>query len=385
MKKIITLLCVAALIIGTTACGNSAENIAMESTTEVTTEITTTQATTKATTKVTTTEKTITTTSNVDTILNSSATINELSFGISSEWDHSSNDNRESWYANDRGMIMLMSFDDPSFSEISDETLFSETASIFYEESKNNNGNTDFSEAQNLKIAGCPAVTFDYAVINDDYNTKIRAFYIFHNGCVYAVFIQMSVQGEPSELSYCVDKIIDSMAFKESTTEAITEPPTEQITYSAGTYKVGTDIPAGEYCIFAESHKYSGYYCVNSDSTGDFGSIIGNDNFDYNAFVTVYDGQYIELSRAIAVPVSAIDGVSYKIDTSGSGTFRVGVDIPAGEYKLNNDSEFSGYYCVYNSSDPHADIVTNDNFKGQTYITVSDGQYLLLSRCKIEK
>lgn len=216
MKKIITLLCVAALIIGTTACGNSAENIAMESTTEVTTEITT-----KATTKATTTEKTVTTTSNVDTILNSSATINELSFGISSEWDHSSNDNRESWYANDRGMIMLMSFDDPSFSEFSDETLFSETASTFYEESKNNNGNTDFSEAQNLKIAGCPAVTFDYAVINDDYNTKIRAFYIFHNECVYAVLIQMSVQGEPSELSYCVDKIIDSMAFKESTTEAI--------------------------------------------------------------------------------------------------------------------------------------------------------------------
>lgn len=221
MKKIITLLCIAALTIGTTACGNSAESTAMESTTEVTTKITTAQATTKTTTKVTTTEKTVTTTSNVDTILNSSATINELSFGISSEWDHSSNDNRESWYANDRGMIMLMSFDDPSFSEFSDETLFSEVASTFYEESKNNNGNTDFSEAQNLKIAGCPAMTFDYAVINDDYNTKIRAFYIFHNECVYTVLVQMSVQGEPSELSYCVDKIIDSMAFKESTTESI--------------------------------------------------------------------------------------------------------------------------------------------------------------------
>lgn len=166
-------------------------------------------------------------------------------------------------------------------------------------------------------------------------------------------------------------------------TEAPTEPPTEKITtYSAGTYKVGSDIPAGEYCIYCVS-DIGGYYSVNEDSKGD--SIIGNDNFDYNAFVTIYDGQYLELSRAMAVPVSAIDGVSYKIDTSKTGTFRVGIDIPAGEYKLINDSELGGYYCVYNNSNPDADIVTNDNFEGQTYITVSDGQYLLLSRCKIEQ
>jgi hypothetical protein len=169
----------------------------------------------------------------------------------------------------------------------------------------------------------------------------------------------------------------------EEETIVSTEPPTEKITtYSAGTYKVGIDIPAGEYCIYCTS-SISGYYSVNADSKGD--SIIGNDNFDYNAFVTVSDGQYLELSRATAVPVSAIDGVSYKIDTSKTGTFRVGIDIPAGEYKLINDSKLSGYYCVYNNSNPDADIVTNDNFEGQTYITVSDGQYLLLSRCKIEQ
>lgn len=179
------------------------------------------------------------------------------------------------------------------------------------------------------------------------------------------------------------DNNISNVEPTASPTEATTEPPTEKITtYSAGTYKVGSDIPAGEYCIYCVS-DIGGYYSVNEDSKGD--SIIGNDNFDYNAFVTIYDGQYLELSRAMAVPVSAIDGVSYKIDTSKTGTFRVGIDIPAGEYKLINDSELGGYYCVYNNSNPDADIVTNDNFEGQTYITVSDGQYLLLSRCKIEQ
>lgn len=165
------------------------------------------------------------------------------------------------------------------------------------------------------------------------------------------------------------------------TTQTPTEKPTERITYSAGTYKVGTDIPAGEYCIYCTS-SVSGYYSVSTDSKGD--SIIGNRIFDYNTFVTIYDGQYLKLSRSMAVPVSAVDGTSYKIDTSKAGTLRVGTDILAGEYKLVINSDVNGYYCVYSSSDADADIVTNDNFEGQTYVTVSDGQYLLLSRCKIE-
>lgn len=172
----------------------------------------------------------------------------------------------------------------------------------------------------------------------------------------------------------------------EAPTEAPTEPPTEKPTeppteaqniYPESTYKIGQDMPAGEYVIFASS-EFGGYYSVNSDSRGEIDSIIGNDNFDYCAIVTVLDGQYLELKRAYAVPASEA-----KIDTSGDGTFRVGYEITAGEFKLQATSEYGGYYAVYDSSYPDAEIVTNDNFDGTTYITVSDGQYLLLTRCKI--
>lgn len=189
-----------------------------------------------------------------------------------------------------------------------------------------------------------------------------------------------------SALLQCDDIVstTTTMVTTQNATEAPTEPLTEsniKKIYNSGVYKVGVDIPAGEYCVYAEYDDYGGYYCVSSDSAGD--SIIGNDNFDYNAFVTVYDGQYIKLSRAIAIPANEIDGVKYKIDTSKTGTFRVGIDIPAGEYKLINNSDYFGYYCVYNSSDADADIVTNDNFEGQAYITVYEGQYLLINRCNI--
>lgn len=170
-------------------------------------------------------------------------------------------------------------------------------------------------------------------------------------------------------------------------TEAETEAPTEaQPTVDIikeGTYKVGTDLPAGEYCIFSMS-EYGGYYSVNADSKGD--SIIGNGNIDYNAFVTVSDGQYLEMSRAMAIPAEQIAGSMYEIMTDGEGMFRAGIDLPAGEYKLQStDDDIDAYYCVYDSSTPDAPIVTNDNFSGQTYITVSEGQYLVLNRCKISE
>ena len=145
-----------------------------------------------------------------------------------------------------------------------------------------------------------------------------------------------------------------------------------------GTYKVGTDIPAGEYVLFS---TMGGYFSVSSDSTGSFSSIIFNDNFDYNTIVTVSDGQYLDIKRSYAVPIGQ---QGYTLKTTGEGMFKVGLHIPAGEYKIVADGD--GYVEV--SSDSTHDlnsIVTNDNFTGEKYITVSDGQYLKLSRAHIQQ
>lgn len=67
----------------------------------------------------------------------------------------------------------------------------------------------------------------------------------------------------------------------------------------------------------------------------------------------------------------------------GEGTYKVGVDIPAGEYRLTATSD-NAYWEVTESSAADADIVGNDVFDGSTYVTVSDGQYLKLRRCYAE-
>lgn len=166
------------------------------------------------------------------------------------------------------------------------------------------------------------------------------------------------------------DKMSDLKEYYEANISPIYETK-----YESGQYKAGIDIPSGEYIIFADSG--SGYFAVTADNNGD--DIIANENFDYNSIITVNDGEYLELSRCKAVPISEVDN----LPVDKANMFKIGTHLSAGEYKLVADSD-SAYYCVYNDG-RHEDIEANNNFSGQSYVTVLDGQYLLLSRCHIEQ
>lgn len=155
--------------------------------------------------------------------------------------------------------------------------------------------------------------------------------------------------------------------------EAIETENSEKIL--SGHYKVGADISPGTYILFADE-KTTGYICVSSDSNGD--DIIFNENFGYNCIITINEGQYIELNRAYALTYS--DGIS--LNSDGEGFFKVGVHIKAGEYKLTSKSDQSGYYAIYDMPlCGDEDIISNKNFDNDCYVTVKEGQYLLLNRC----
>lgn len=142
---------------------------------------------------------------------------------------------------------------------------------------------------------------------------------------------------------------------------------------SSGQYKIGDDIEAGEYVLFSTGEN-PGYFSLTTDSNGS--DIIANDNFKNCSIITVKDGEYLELTRCYALPIEKVDNLAF----DGDALFKIGTFLPAGEYKLY--SEKNGYYCIY-SDGRHQNIVANNNFEGQTYVTVSEGQYLLLTRCKI--
>jgi len=155
---------------------------------------------------------------------------------------------------------------------------------------------------------------------------------------------------------------------------------------TAGTYKVGEDIPDGEYVVFANGMAYIE---SASDSTGELDSIIFNDNLmnDAHAYVTLGDGEYFKLQSAEMYPVEDAPSVEPDDGVYADGMYKVGEDIPAGEYQIILDSSIGmGYYEVASDSTHQlGSIVTNENVQADTYLTVSDGQYLKLQDVKIEK
>lgn len=158
----------------------------------------------------------------------------------------------------------------------------------------------------------------------------------------------------------------------------------------SGMYKVGQDIPAGEYKLYSTEKSITGlsYFEIAKDSSNTFESIIANDNFYSFTYVTVKDGQYFKFTDARAVPVK--DAKPYEPENGrySNGMYKVGFDIPAGEYQVfpeENSSLGYGYYEITSGSNHTLDdIVANDNFEDPRYITLKEGQYLKLVEAYIE-
>ena len=205
-----------------------------------------------------------------------------------------------------------------------------------------------------------------YILENDIHRLRLDALNV-----IYSITVN---NGKENDFFKLDDTAINSEEDQEKSDE---ETNANQTVYRASTYKIGTDMPSGEYIVFSE--RNSGYFSINSDSSGN--SILSNDNFDYNTIVKVNDGEYLELSRAYAIPFDEVDS----LDTSKTGMFKVGKHIEAKEYKICSTSS-SGYYAVYDGPlGKDENIITNDNFSGCTYITVKNGQYLKLSRATIQE
>ncbi len=257
--------------------------------------------------------------------------------------------------------------------------------------------NYQYANASNIVIAGNKGFSFDFSGIGKESGQQL-------DGCCAMMFQEsknngfmiLMLQTNERSINYSNDfyKILsnayisseDDISY-EVTTEAIEEtaPTTVEVTeppiqyYGSGTYKVGEDIPAGEYIVLSNTGD-GGYYSVTSDPNGD--DILFNDSFEYNGIITISDGEYLHLKRSCIYNLDEwLTQNSIPLDKSGI-MLKVGIMLPPGEYKLLADNNDSGYYCIYSDS-RQSNIIANDNFEGQSYINVSDGQYLVLNRCKI--
>ncbi|TGJ75874.1 hypothetical protein CAGA_20820 [Caproiciproducens galactitolivorans] len=154
----------------------------------------------------------------------------------------------------------------------------------------------------------------------------------------------------------------------------------EAKSYPAGMYKIGSDLPAGEYVLISDGISY---FQIAKDSTGELGSIIANDNFSGQSIVTVNAGQYLTLNGATAYAIADAPSVEVSSGKLPDGMYKVGRDIKPGEYKVHATNSTAYIEVAKNSTHTLDAIVSNDNFTGDKYITIKDGQYIKLSGAEL--
>ena len=144
-----------------------------------------------------------------------------------------------------------------------------------------------------------------------------------------------------------------------------------------GKYKVGVNIEPGEYRIYSSAK--SSYFAITADSNGD--DILNNDIFEDISYINVREGEYLELNRCFIVPFNPEEPKDDTRTIFNGGIYKVGFDIEPGEYYLEVETEGkNGYWSILNSSYSDQDIVSNEIYENQTFVTVEDGQYLELNR-----
>lgn len=166
-----------------------------------------------------------------------------------------------------------------------------------------------------------------------------------------------------------------------ATTQSSTEPTGNK--YSPGAYLVGTDLPAGEYVLQESLDAYVSYFSINKKNTIGSDTLIMDKVFSNRIIVTLNDGVSIDFSGCTLYPYKDAP----KVDTSKGflqeGMYKVGDDFPAGTYKLQQTWSFGAYtrqdksYC----NDPN--VIANEIFYDEVYITVYNGEYLILDGAEL--
>jgi hypothetical protein len=177
-----------------------------------------------------------------------------------------------------------------------------------------------------------------------------------------------------------------------STTEpTFTPEPTateNPFMFTSGTYLVNSELEPGIYKGEAGDDIWDSCYWERlSDLSGDFDSIITNENSMGNFYVEIKDTDF---AFTVNCPITHIDGVPEpeefltKLDI---GIYIIGRDIQPGLYKgqAGEDIMDSCYWArLRGVSGEFGEIIANDNATGQFYIQVAPTDFALQVSCSLQ-
>lgn len=124
-----------------------------------------------------------------------------------------------------------------------------------------------------------------------EWSTAKKAISIIVVCCIGLIIIGMLTGGGTP------DQNTSSVSDDSSSDASADVSSSEDKVYKDGTYKVGSDLPAGEY-KFTQTSSYGGYVERASDSSMELDSIISNElttEEGSSIYVTVNDGEYLKI------------------------------------------------------------------------------------------
>jgi len=155
-----------------------------------------------------------------------------------------------------------------------------------------------------------------------------------------------------------------------------------------GTHLVGTDIQPGIYWGMAGEGVFdSCYWERKSDLTGEFDSILANDNAVGNYYIEVKETDFALETHCELIQLEYAPSLDIG-DALPPGTYLIGRDIQPGTYQGQAGEDFSEmcYWERMRSVSGDMDsIIANDNAQGSFYVQVLESDFALFTRCPLER
>lgn len=163
--------------------------------------------------------------------------------------------------------------------------------------------------------------------------------------------------------------------------------------YKNGTYQVGKDFDAGEYCLFSNNlDNISNSYEVRKNEYSNGDDYIYSDQNFLNSYIHLKKGEYIEIDGATMFSINDMPEVHKNFPYA---VIKVGKDIESGNYiikPLNEDEHVINGGTYYAIMDPigeygdRNDIAKNDlDFTTDKKVKLKKNQYLKIQNCTFEK
>lgn len=179
----------------------------------------------------------------------------------------------------------------------------------------------------------------------------------------------------------------------ESTYIHRTSPPTEPPTTlpvgfypedDNSSYIVGSNIPSGYYMLIAkDKYDHTADWVVINENNEDIYSF-----FQYSTIVRIEDGWDFIMTMCDAYSLDMFDGENNPFEHSGM--FRVGIDVPAGTYKIiPTIDKHHAEWAVHED----IDSIDYEKINGSTYekdvedieVTLEEGNILEMRFCILEE